>query len=93
MSWKMVKARRTSSSVMLRFSRLRNAGLVAAYEEDLVALQFRVAIEGAGQQLHWGDQNAEGLRVQGNGGEEFDIHDGEWSTPGISGRGKGAGRT
>jgi hypothetical protein len=31
--------------------------------------------------------------VQGNGGEEFDIHDGEWSTPGISGRGKGAGRT
>jgi len=38
-----------------------DAGIVAADEEDLVALQFQVAIEGAGQQLHGGDEEAEGL--------------------------------
>ena len=64
--------RRTSSSVKLRFSRLRMRELVAADEEDLVALQFQVAIEGVGQQLHRGDQDAEGLGSQGDGGEEFE---------------------
>ena len=32
-----------------------DAGVVATDEEDLVALQFRVAVEGAGQQLNRGD--------------------------------------
>ena len=68
-----------------------DAGVVAADEEDLVALQFRVAVDGTGQQLHWGDQDAEGLGSQGDGGEEFDFHDGEQGAAGISGRGKGAG--
>ena len=66
--------------------------VVVTDEEDLVALQFQVAIEGAGLQLHGGDQDAEGLGEQGDGGEEFDIHDRIWVAAGISGRGKGAGR-
>jgi hypothetical protein len=52
MSWKYVKARRTSSSVELRFSRAEDVGVVSADEEDLVALQFQAAIEVTGQQLH-----------------------------------------
>jgi hypothetical protein len=36
-----------------------DAGVVAADEEDLVALQFRVADEGAGQQLRWRDEDVE----------------------------------
>jgi hypothetical protein len=51
-----------------------DAGVVAADEEDLVALQFQVAVEGAGQHLHGGDEEAVGLGEQGDGGEEFDIH-------------------
>ena len=47
--------------------------MVAADEEDLVALQFRVAALGFGQQLRGGDQDAEGLGSQGDGGEEFDF--------------------
>jgi hypothetical protein len=54
---------------------IEDARVVAADEEDLVALQFKVAIEGAGQQLHGGDEEAVGLWEQGDGGEEFDIHD------------------
>ena len=69
-----------------------DAGVVAADEEDLVALQFQVAVEGSGQHLHGGDQDVEGLGEQGDGGEEFDFHDREQGAPGISGRGKGAGR-
>jgi hypothetical protein len=34
-----------------------------------------VAIEGIGQQLHRGDEDAEGLESQGDGGVEFDFHD------------------
>lgn len=37
------------------------AGPAAADEEDLARLQFQVAIGGAGQQLHGGDEDAEGL--------------------------------
>jgi len=54
---------------------IEDAGVVAADEEDLVALQFQVAVEGAGQQLHGGDEEAVGLGEQGDGGEEFDFHD------------------
>ena len=60
-----------------------DAGVVAADEEDLVALQFQVAVEGAGQQLHGGDEDAEGLGEQGDGGEEFDFHERIWVAPGI----------
>ena len=52
-----------------------DAGVVAADEEDLVALQFQVVNEGAGQHLHGGDQDAEGFGEQGDGGEEFGFHD------------------
>jgi hypothetical protein len=71
---------------------IEDAGVVAADEEDLVALQFRVAVESAGQHLHESDEEAVGLREQGDGGEEFEVHDGELGAPGISWRGKGAGR-
>ncbi len=50
-----MKARRTSSSVMFRFSG-EDAGVVAADEEDLIALQFRMAVDGSGPQLYRGDQ-------------------------------------
>jgi len=36
---------------------IEDARVVAADEEDLVALQFQVAVEGTGQQLHGGDQD------------------------------------
>ena len=69
-----------------------DAGVVTADEEDLVALQFQVAVQGAGHHLHGGDEDAEGLGEQGDGREEFDFHDRIWVAAGISGRGKGAGR-
>ena len=69
-----------------------DAGVVAADEEDLIALQFRVAVDGSGHQLHRGDQDIEGLGEEGDGRAEFDLHDGEQGASGISGRGKGAGR-
>jgi len=69
-----------------------DAGVVAADEEDLIALQFRVAVDGSGHQLHRGDQDVEGLGEEGDGRAEFDLHDGEQGALGISGRGKGAGR-
>jgi hypothetical protein len=43
-----------------------------ADEEDLVALQFRVAIGGIGHHLYQGDQDAEGLRDEGDGRAQFD---------------------
>jgi hypothetical protein len=54
---------------------IEDAGVVAADEEDLVALQFQVAVECTGQQLHGGDEEAVGLGEQEDGGEEFDFHD------------------
>jgi hypothetical protein len=59
----------------LRDVAVQPIGAAAADEEDLVALQFQVAIEGAGQHLHGGDEEAVGLGEQGDGGEEFDFHD------------------
>jgi hypothetical protein len=38
-----------------------DAGVVAADEEDLVALQIDVAVEGIYQHLHRGDEDVEGL--------------------------------
>ena len=70
-----------------------DAGVVAADEEDLVALQFQVAIEGAGQHLHGGDQDAEGLGEQGDGGEEFDFHDGYGWLWGYEGEARGRGES
>ena len=55
-----------------------DAGVVATDEEDLVALQFQVAIEGAGQQFHGGDQDTEGFGEQGDDRVEFDFHDRIW---------------
>jgi len=46
-----------------------DAGVVAADEEDLVALQFLVAVEGAGQQLQRGDQDVEGRGEEETGGQ------------------------
>ena len=60
-----------------------DAGVVAADEEGLVALQFRVAVDGAGQDLAGGDQDAEGIRGQGDGRVQFDIHDREQGAAGI----------
>ena len=51
-----------------------DAGVIAADEEDLIALQFRVAVDGAGQDLAGGDQDAEGIRGQGDGRVQFDFH-------------------
>ncbi len=62
---------------------IEDARVVAADEEDLVALQFQMAIEGAGQQLHGGDEGAVGLGEQGEGREEFDFHDRIWAALGI----------
>jgi len=57
---------------------IEDAGAVAADEEDLVALQFQVAIEGASQHLHGGDEEAVGLGEQGDGGDKFDFHERIW---------------
>ena len=62
-----------------------DARVVAADEEDLIALQFRVAVDGSGHQLHRGDQDVEGLGEEGDGRAEFDLHDGERGALGISG--------
>jgi len=43
-----------------------DAGVVAADEEDLIALQFWVAVDGLGHQLHRGDQDVEGLGEEGD---------------------------
>ena len=69
-----------------------DAGVVAADEEDLIALQFRVAVDGSGHQLHRGDQDVEGLGEEGDGRAEFDLHEREQGASGISGLGKEAGR-
>ena len=69
-----------------------DAGVVAADEEDLIALQFGVTVDSSGHQLHRGDQDVEGLGEERDGRAEFDLHDGEQGASGISGRGKGAGR-
>lgn len=64
---------------------------MAVDEEDLLALQFQVAIEGTGQHIHWGNEDAVGLRKLGDGRAEFDFHDRIWMAAGISGRaGRGA---
>jgi hypothetical protein len=41
-----------------------DAGVVAGDEEDLVALQIEVAIQGFYQHLHGGDEDVEGLFSQ-----------------------------
>ena len=69
-----------------------DAGVVTADEEDLIAMQFWVAVDGSGHQLHRGDQDVEGLGKEGDGRVQFDLHDVEQGASGISGRGKGAGR-
>jgi len=52
-------------------------------KSTLVALQFQVAALGYGQHLHGGDEDAEGLGEQGDGGEEFNFHDRIWVAAGI----------
>ena len=69
-----------------------DAGVVAADEEDLVTLQFRLAALGFGQQLRGGDQDAEGLGARETVGRSLISHDRIWAALGISGRGKEAGR-
>jgi len=72
-----------AAHIQFREVAVKPAGAAAADDEDLVALQFQVAIEGAGQQLHGGDEDAEGFGEQGDGGEEFDFHDRELGAAGI----------
>jgi hypothetical protein len=62
---------------------IEDAGVVAADEEDLVALQFQVAVQGAGQHLNGDDEEAVGLGEQGDGGVEFEVHDRELGVAGI----------
>ena len=47
-----------------------DAGVVAADEEDPVALQFRVAVDGLSHHLHRGGQAVVGLREEGDGREK-----------------------
>ena len=52
-----------------------DAGVVAADEEDLVVLQVRVAVDGAGHYLHRCDHDFGGFGKQGDRQEELDFHD------------------
>ncbi len=78
-----------AAHIQLRDVAVQPTGAAAADEEDLVALQFQVAIEGASQQLHGGDEEAVGLGEQGGGGEEFDFHDGYGWLWGYQGEARG----
>jgi hypothetical protein len=53
MSWKTVKARRTSRKVEVKLS-IASAGVVAADVKDPVALQIEVAALSVGHHLHGG---------------------------------------
>jgi hypothetical protein len=50
-----------------------DAGVVAGDEEDLVALQIDVAVEGIYQHLHRGDEDVECLFEQRDAGVQFDL--------------------
>jgi hypothetical protein len=52
-----------------------------------------VAVQGAGQQLHRGDEDAEGLGEQGDGGEEADFHAQRQELPGYEGEARGRGES
>jgi len=45
----------------------------------------------SGHQLYRGNQDVEGLGVEGDGRAEFDFHDGKQGAPGISGQGSELG--
>ena len=66
--------------------------MIAADEEDPVAVQFRMAVNGTGHRLHGGEKTAVGLGEEGDGWVELHFHDKEQGARGISGRGKGVGR-
>jgi len=51
-----------------------NAGVVAADEEDFVALQIKAFIEGIDLHLRRCDKDIEGLRKQGDCWMQFDLH-------------------
>lgn len=68
MSWKDVKARRISTSVILRFQFAEDAGIVATDKEDFVALKVEVDVNGIYQHLRWGDKDIEGIFEQGDNG-------------------------
>ena len=70
-----------------------DAEVVAADEEDLIALQFRVVGDGLGNQLHMGNQDAECLGEKGDDRVQFDLHDGEQGVSGISGEARGRGES
>ena len=53
-----------------------DASVVAADEEDLVALQFQVAVQSAGQHIHSAMRTLKVSEEQGDGRVEFDFHDG-----------------
>ena len=53
-------------------------GVIAADKEDLIALQFRVAVEAAGQHLCRGDQDVECIGEQCDRWEKLDFHKGEF---------------
>ncbi|MFZ2472547.1 MAG: hypothetical protein WAW52_11465 [Methanothrix sp.] len=65
---------------MSRFSRLE---LRPPIEEDLVSAAIPGGVQGAGQRLHGGDQDAECLWEQVEGRMEFDFHDRLWVNAGI----------
>ena len=66
--------------------------MVAADEEDFMAVQFLMAVDGTGHRLHGEAKTAVGLGEEGDGWVELHFHDKEQGAREISGRGKGAGR-
>lgn len=90
MSWKEEKGAAHFQGCEIAIQPTKNAGVIAADVEDLVALQFEVAVEefevaveGTGQHLHRGDQDVEGLFEQGDGRMEFDFYNERMSATGI----------
>jgi hypothetical protein len=60
-----------------------DAGADAGDKEDPVLLQVGVAVESPGRHLRRGDEEAQRLGEQGDGGQEFEFHSRKWGAIGI----------
>jgi hypothetical protein len=63
-----------------------DARVVATYEEDFEALKVGVGVNGIYQHLWRSDKDIECVFLQGNGGVQFDFHNGKEAALKISGR-------